>query len=171
MQMRFFPAGLALLVPLLLSAQPADAQRVRADIRIGGGPLSGHIHIGPDRDYRDYRPRRLRVEYLRWRDYSHRRDWVRQFHRDARVVVIYYDRRDGFYYDRFRPGLYEIRVFERKGRFYRWDDDGFYRRGRFDGRSDDRYEGRDRRGDREDWNDRDRRDSRDRRGDRDRRGW
>ena len=41
MQSRSLFVGTALLAPMLLATQPADAQRVDADIRIGGGPVSG----------------------------------------------------------------------------------------------------------------------------------
>ena len=154
MHTRVLSAGAVLLLPLLLGAQPAAAQRVSADIRIGAGPISGSIHIRPDRHYRSdrFRPRTVRVDLLRWRDYGHRRSWLRDFRRDSRVVVIFVDRRDGRYYDRFRPGLVEVRAFQRGGRFYRWDDDRFDRWDR-----DDRYDRRDR-DDRYDRKDRGRRD-------------
>lgn len=141
-------AGSALLVPLLLSAQPASAQRVSADIRIGGGPVAGHIRIGPDRryGYRDLRPRLVRVEVLRDRDYRRNSSWFKKFRKDARVYVVYYDRSRDFYYDRFRPGLVDVHVYQRGGRFYRWDNPRFDRwvRDRWDDdRWDDRWDGRD----------------------------
>src|SRR6185503_3471383 len=79
----------------LLSAGSASAQRVSADIRIGGrGPISGHVRI----DSRD------RDRYL---------GWYRQLQRRGRVVVVYYDRDEDCYYDRrFYPGLQEIRVYQ-----------------------------------------------------------
>ncbi len=185
---RSFLSGSALLVPLLFSSQPADAQRVRADIRIHGGPISGHIRIGPDR-YRDYRPRVIHVERIRWRDV--RRPGWKKWRREARIVVIYLDRRDGRFYDRYRPGLHQNRIFFRGGRYYAWDDDRFdgrddrydrydyndrdddrYRRDRRDDRYDDRYDPwENRRDERRDDRDRDRRDDRDRRGERDGRNW
>ncbi|MGQ0704117.1 MAG: hypothetical protein ACT4PM_13375 [Gemmatimonadales bacterium] len=147
---RLFLSGSTLLVPMLLATQPADAQRVRADIRIGGGPISGRVVIG-DR-YRDYyrpRPRAFRVEVLRWRDHVHHRNWLRKFRRDSRVIVVYHDYRGG-YYDRFRPGLVECRVYERGGRYYRWDNDRFDR-WVYSGRFDDDYDSWDDRHDR--WHD------------------
>jgi hypothetical protein len=145
----------AMLFPLLF-VSPVEAQRVNADIIIGGGPVSGRITIG-DRRY-DRRPRMIRrVEWVRRHD-NRRADWYRKFRRDHHVVVVYYDRRDDRYFlDRFQSGLVEIRVYERDGRYYRLDDDRDF------DRYDERYDGRygDRRGDRRD----DRRD--DRRGD----GW
>lgn len=173
-----FLAGSALLVPVLFSASPAQAQRVRADIRIGGGPIAGHIQIGPDY-YRGRAPRArvVRVEVLRSRDFYRRADWLRQFRRDSKVFVIYYDRDRDFYYDRFRPGLIEVQVFERGGQFYRWDNSGFDRwvrdrwnddrwNDRYDDRRDDRYDNRrdDRRDDRRDNRRDDRRDDRGRPG-------
>ena len=131
----------------LLSVDTANAQRVQADIRIGGhGPISGHIRIGGrDRwDYRrDYRPRKVRVEVYRRFDRGRHHGWFNKWRRNARTVVVYYDRGDDCYYDRFRPGLREYRVYERDGRYVRWEDDNRYddRYGR--GRYDDYY-GRDR---------------------------
>jgi hypothetical protein len=132
----------AVLLPLL-AARPAQAQRVSADIIIGGGPIAGRIHINDGDRYRP-RPRIIRrVEWIRARDFR-RNDWFRKSRRDMRVVVVYYDNRDDCYYeDRYRPGLQEIRVYERDGRYYRLEDDRFDDRyGRDDRRYDDRY-GRD----------------------------
>jgi hypothetical protein len=125
-------AGSLLLFPLLVTT-PAQAQRVSADIRIGGGPVSGRVRI----DSRDgYRPRRLRVERIRLGDRGRDYGWFDDFRRDARIVVLYYDGQDDFYYDRGYPGLEEIRIYERDGRYYRIDDD---RRG-YDNRSYGRYD-------------------------------
>ena len=161
-----------------LAAAPLEAQRVSADIRIGSGPVDGRVIINPPYYYGRPRPifvappRRVVVERVRFdrrfdrrwaydkhyrkdwerwhRDYDHwRRDWYRRFGSDYRVAVLYYDGRDDCYYDRYRPGLEEIRVYERDGRFYRWDDDeSNYDDDRFDrgGRRDrdyDRHDDRD----------------------------
>jgi len=153
----------------LFSAGAADAQRVSADIRIGGrGPVTGHVRIDPSRDRYDRydrydrrdRGRVIRVEVFRRHDRGWREGWFRQFQRKARVVVVYYDRRDDYYYDRYRPGLQEIRVYERDGRYYRDDDryDRYDRDDRYD--RNDRYDDRDRRGN-DDWDGRDGRDRRD----------
>lgn len=178
-------ASSALLLPLLFSAEPASAQRVSADIRIGSGPIAGHIRIG-DYGYRN-RPRFVRVEVLHARDFYRRSDWLRSFRRNARMQVVYYDRDRDFYYDRGRPGLIQINVFERDGRFYRWDDerfdrwvcdrwnddrwddryDGYDRNDRYDRRDDRRDDRYDRRDDRRDRRD----DRRDNRRDRDGRPW
>jgi hypothetical protein len=185
MAVRLLGFGSALLFTLF-SAGSASAQRVSADIRIGGrGPISGRVHIESrdryrDRYYRDYgyRPRQVRVEvvprYNRGQQYGWRRN--------ARVVVVYYDRDDDCYYDRrFYPGLEEIRVFENDGRYYRMDDGyydnrGYDNRGNdnrdYDGRQDDRYgrgydprsNGRDGRDNRDPRNNRDPRSNRDPRG-------
>ena len=145
----------SLVLGPMLAAAPAQAQRVSADIRIGSGPVDGRVIINDPYQYRRSRPvlvfpqRRVFVERVRfdrrfdrrwaydkhqrkewehWRkDYDHwRRDWYNRFSRDYRVSVVYYDGRDDCYYDRFRPGLQEIRVYERDGRFYRFDDDDSY---------------------------------------------
>lgn len=156
-------ASSALLLPLL-TAEPASAQRVSADIRIGGGPIAGHIRINSDRFRYRERPRFVRVEVLRGRDYYRRSGWFRSFRRDARVIVVFYDRDRDSYYDRFRPGLIRTNVYERGGRYYRWDDDRFDRwvgdRWNDDRRWDDRYDGDDRNDRRDDRYDRrdDRRD-------------
>ncbi|HEV8599776.1 MAG TPA: hypothetical protein VGQ69_10480, partial [Gemmatimonadales bacterium] len=96
--MRFGYLGFgSAMVFSLLSAGSASAQRVSADIRIGGrGPVSGHVIIGSrDRyDYRrdyGYRPRQLRVEVVRGRrDRGWHQGWFRQFRQQPRVVIVYY---------------------------------------------------------------------------------
>ena len=135
----------AMLFPLLIST-PAHAQRVTAEIRIGGGPVAGRIILGDGRGRYESRPRAIRqVEWIRGRD-NRRFDWFRRFGQHARAVIVFYDRRDDqYYFDRFRPGLLEIRIYERDGRFYRFDDDRFDRR---DDRRDDQWN--DRRDDRQD---------------------
>ena len=157
----------------LLSAGSASAQRVSADIRIGGrGPVSGHVRIeSRDRDrYRDryrrdygYRPREVRVEVFRRNDRGRHLGWYRQLQRRGRLVVVYYDRDEDCYYDRrFYSGLQEIRVYEQDGRYYRPDDDRYDDRDydRYD-RRDGRNDGRDGRGGRDGRDDRDNRDGRD----------
>jgi hypothetical protein len=148
MRIGYLGVGSALLCSLL-TAGSASAQRVQADIRIGGrGPISGHIRIGDRYDWRrDYRPRRIRVEVIRGRDRGRHEGWFRNWRRDARVVVVYYDRRNDWYYDRYRPGLYEARVYHRGGRYVRWDDfdDRYGRNGRYGDRDDDRDDDRYRR--------------------------
>ena len=148
----------SLLLTSLAIARPVSAQRVIADIRIGGGPVAGHVIIGDRGEYRPrprgydgygrYEPRIIRVERVYFRDRGCRYGWYKDFRRHARVVVVYYDRREDRYYDRGgRPGLREIEVFERDGRFYRPDDDDRYDN---DGRYDrDRGQNRDRDRDRD----------------------
>jgi hypothetical protein len=135
--------GSAALVPLL-GARPALAQRVQADIRIGGGPISGRVIIGDRYRYRPreaYIPvRRVYVERVRFRDRGRREGWFKKFRRSARVVV-FYDRRDDCFYDRYRPGYREIEVFERDGRYY-WPDEDRYYDDRYDSRYDGRYDSR-----------------------------
>jgi hypothetical protein len=141
----------AILFPLLFSA-PVQAQRVTAEIRIGGGPVSGHIILGDVRRRYESRPRAIRqVEWIRGGD-RRRDDWFRRFGRQAQVVIVFYDRDDDrYYFDRYRSGLQEIRIYERDGRFYRFEDDRY---GRHDDRWSDRRDHRwsDRRDDR--WDDR-----------------
>ena len=169
---RIFAIGSAVLLPLF-SATPAQAQRVNADIIIGGGPIAGRVIIG-DRGGDGYRgrPRPIRrVEWIGARDYR-RDDWWRRFQRESRLVVVFWDRDDDNYYlDRYRSDLLEIRAYERDGHFYRVEDDGYGARydDRAYGRYDDRYGGgryRDNRRDRhKDDKDHRRHDRQDHRGD------
>jgi len=145
--------GSALLLSLL-TAEPADAQRVSADIRIGGvGPVSGHIRIGDRYEWRRdrYRPRRIVVEHFGRRDRRWYDGWFRQWRRGAEVVIVFSDRDGRHYYDRYRPGFHEVRVFRRGGRYYRVDDDRWDRDDRYDrdGRGLDRRDRRDDRADRD----------------------
>ena len=153
----------SLVLASIGATRPLSAQRVIADIRIGGGPVAGHVIIGDRGDYRprprgyEYeRARVIRVERVSFRDRGRRNGWFKDFRRHARIVVVYYDRRDDRYYDRYygRGGLREIEVYERDGRFYRPDDDD-----RYD--NNDRY-GRDDRSGRDRDRDRDRNRGRDR---------
>ncbi len=151
--------GSVALVPLLF-APTAEAQRVQADIRIFGGPVAGRVVIGDRYGGRPrvpyYAPRRVYVERVYFRDHGRRVGWYKKFRR-APVVVVYYDRRDDRFYDGFRPGLQEIRVYEQDDRYYWPQDDRYYDDrydpryddryddrygGRYDGRYDDRYDGR-----------------------------
>src|SRR5262245_58398813 len=101
MRSGYLGLGSALLLSLI-SAGPSSAQRVSADIRIGGhGPISGHIRINTsrrdyyrDRYYRDYgyRPRQVRVDIFQRFDRGRHNGWYKQFRRAPRVVVVYYDR-------------------------------------------------------------------------------
>jgi hypothetical protein len=130
----------------------AAAQRVSADIHIASWPVAGTIHIG-DRGYYG-RPRLVRRDYPKV-IVVERRGWHRGFRpgRDARLVIAYFDRDCGLFFDRYRRGLVAVRLFEHKGRFYRFDDrDDRWRSDRYrDERWDwsDRYD-RDRRFDRDD---------------------
>lgn len=141
---------------LLLAARPAPAQMVEAGVVIHSGPVSGHVIVGepaPVVVYREpvrrvvvvdrYAPRVIVVQSVlgaRGRAYGW---WRNQY----RPVVVYYD--GARYYDRWfgGPALRRVEVYERGGRFYRWDGD----RDRYRDRNDyDRD--RDRRG-RHDWDD------------------
>jgi hypothetical protein len=119
---------------------------VEADIRIGGGPVSGRVIIGDRRDRYDYRPRHVgRIEWIRVRGRGFNHGWFKKFRREARVIVVYYDRRSDGYYDHYRRGWDRVRLYERGGRYYRIDDDDFYdryddREWRRDGRYNDRWD-------------------------------
>lgn len=162
-----FGLGMASLV-LVGAPSSARAQRVGADIRIGDGPVVGTIHIGDRYGYP--RPRRVMYE----RDHPRRievrndRGWRPWKHRDARPVVVYYDREYNEYYGGYSQGLEEIRVYQDGDRFYRFDDQDYRREGWYQ-RDNGRWEhDRDRDWDREHRRDRDRDDRwRDRNRDRD----
>jgi hypothetical protein len=133
MRRRFLSLGLLAVLPML-AAPRAEAQRVNADVWIGTGPVSGRISIGNDphdryvlrrrheRQVVVVQPRVIVVEKIRPRGRGWSRNAYRKFRENARVIVVYYDQRGGRWYDRpFRRGLYEVRVFERGGRYY-WID-------------------------------------------------
>lgn len=118
---------------LLLLPGAAHAQRVVADIAIQDGPLTGHVIIGQPPAYhrevirdRYHRPEpRVIVIYRRGYDdgWYHRRGY--------RVIRVWYDARYDRYYDRYDgryPGLREMTVYERDGRYYRTEERNDYRR-------------------------------------------
>ena len=113
-------AGALTLFPLRAEAQ------IRGTIIIGGYPVGGVIRIGEPAPRYPRRvvviereaPRVVVVE--RWKGHRHNRHCR---HEQRQGHVIYYDRRDHVYYDRFRPGLAELDVYEHDGRYYRPDRD------------------------------------------------
>jgi hypothetical protein len=137
MRQAMLNAGLTLTV-LTAGASGAQAQRVSADIHLGGvGPVSGTIRIGDRYD----RPARRVVMVREYPGvvvvHSHRgRGWGRRA-AAVRVVDVWYDADCGLYFDRYRRGLVQVRVVEREGRFYRYDP-------RYDGRIRDRHDRYDR---------------------------
>lgn len=139
MKTRNLVLGTALLLPLLAVTQ-VEAQRVRADISIGGGPVAGRVILG---DRGGYGGQRLGgIEWIRSRDYR-RNDWWGEFERDSRLVVVYFDPYDDSYYlDRIRPDLIELRLFERGGHYYRLEEDGYGFPGYIRGYSVPRYQPR-----------------------------
>jgi hypothetical protein len=123
---------------LSLAARPAPAQMVEAGVAIHSGPVVGHVVVGeppPVVVYRQpvrrvvvvdrYAPRVIALETARWprgRAYGW---WRHQY----RPIVVYYD--GARYYDRWfagRAGLRRIEVYERDGRYYRWDEDRYRHR-------------------------------------------
>jgi hypothetical protein len=154
--MRTSIAAGSLLTALLL-AEPAHAQQVQADIVLRSGPVASRVFIGngystygrqpvvyrraPVRRVLVVAPRAIVVERVRHHGYGH---W-RRF--GYRPVTLYYI--DGRYFDRAfeRPGLRQVVVYERGGRYYREYDEGE----RYD---HDRYDrDYDRQHDRYDWDD------------------
>jgi hypothetical protein len=110
----------SLLVGLTLVA-PLSAQQVAAAVVVRSGPVAGRVVVG--REYSTYRrpvtyrpvPARIVVVervYVRHPGLAHR--WERRgYHR---MVLFYWD---GRYYDRDlrRPGVREVVVYERSGRY------------------------------------------------------
>lgn len=150
-----FGLGFAALAAVA-TAEESQAQRVSADIHIGGWPVAGTIHVGDRRDGYYGRPRREVDYFPRRLSVERRHGWNWKKHRNAQLVVVYYDRQCDLYFDRYRRGLEEVRVLRDDDRYYWYDD--------YNGNRDDRFR-YDRRG-----SDRDRRvdDRYDRRNDRDR---
>lgn len=151
----FILAAVLLAAPVTLAAQ-----RVSADIAIGGGPVSGRILIGDPypyyhgdvavRHYPRYRPAYREVVILR----GHRgHGWYRRH--GYHPVRAWYDAPRRFYYhDRpihGRPGLREIVLWEREGRYIHELDGSSWRDEYRDWRDRDRH-----------WRDDRRRDDRDR---------
>jgi hypothetical protein len=123
----------ATAIGLALAARPARAQVVEAGVVIRSGPVYGHVVVGepaPVVVYREppppvvvvhpyYPARVIVVEPVRGpRGRAYGWWWSRY-----RPVVVYYD--GARYYDRWfsgRPGLRRVEVYQRDGRYYRWDD-------------------------------------------------
>ena len=117
---------LALTAAGLLPA--TAAAQVSGTIVIGGLPVGGGITFGVPRRVPGparrvvivdrYAPARI-VVVERWRPSKHD---IRRYQRHNRREV-WYDQRGGRYYDRARPGLRRVEVYERGGRYYRPDGD------------------------------------------------
>lgn len=103
----------SLLALLSLFAVPAQAQRVEANVIVRSGPVAGRVV------YRRPVERIIVVE----RVHRHRGPGYWRHH-GYRPVTLYY--MDGRYFDRrlgYRPGMREIVVYQREGRYYRDCDD------------------------------------------------
>lgn len=125
-----------LTAAVLLGAMPrATEAQVSGAIVIGGWPVGGIITIGAPHRFpvparrvvfvERFRPDRV-IVVERWYPSRHERRFdPHRYHRR----VIWYDGHGGRYYDRARPGLRRIDVYERDGRYYRRDDRDDRRRG------------------------------------------
>ncbi|HXE56678.1 MAG TPA: hypothetical protein VNK43_01645 [Gemmatimonadales bacterium] len=131
---QFARRGIALgTLALGLVAAPLAAQAVTADIHVVLGdrhPDHPVYHRIPARRVvvvERYAPRVIVVERVRHPHRHHRR--VERFWRKHgyRPVVVYFDRHHGVFYDRYdrrKPGLREVVVWERDGRYFtdrEWD--------------------------------------------------
>lgn len=129
-----------LLALTAAGALPATAAaQVSGTIVIGGLPVGGVITFGVPHPAPGPARRVVIVErhapagiviVERWRPSRH---YSRGHERYERRVV-WYDQRGGRYYDRARPGLRRIEIYERGGRHYRPDDDDWNRHGRRSGK-------------------------------------
>jgi hypothetical protein len=108
---------------LLLAARPVPAQMVQAGVVIRSGPVSGHVIVGEPAPVVVYREPARRVVVV---------------DRYAPRVIVVESLRG--------PGLRRVEVYERGGRFYRWDDNRSRDR-------DDHYRDRDDHRGRHDWDD------------------
>lgn len=144
---------------LLLAAAPASAQDVRAEIRIGTGPISGRVVIGERRhiparvvvvDRAPRRAERVIVERRGARriivvDEDRRRVLREHGRHDRRHVRGYWDpRTNEFYFERWHPRLRPVVFCEHGNRYHLiegWYDDR-YDRSRWDDRGDDREDHR-----------------------------
>jgi hypothetical protein len=117
--------GIAVLITL--AGAPLQAQTsVDAGVTVhsGGTTVGGHVSTGPERAPVVVREQPVRevivVERMNVPRGRAKGWWRKQGYREVRVYSDgerYYSRR----VDR-RPQLTEIVVFEREGRYYRWDD-------------------------------------------------
>ncbi len=138
--MRYPKLVIAAMVASILP-QAAAAQRVVADVRIGSGPVAGHIIVGDPYDhYPRYHARPVYREVIVYP--VHRgHGWWRN--RSYRAVRVWYDSDYDRYYDRdsqYRDGLREVVIYERDGRYY---GDELDRHVRGDRDDRDRYYDRD----------------------------
>lgn len=151
----------ALALTALAFAPVQSEAQVSGEIAVDGYPVGGYIRFGDRPRYVEvarprsrgsrvvvverYAPPRV-IVVERWQRHKHHKHWRqdRRYHRG----FVFYDRRHDRYYDSYRPGLIEIRVVIRDGRFYRYDDrdrsyrdrrDRRYRDGRYDD-WDDRWD-------------------------------
>lgn len=115
------------LIAALSLATPLRGQQVAARVIVRSGPVAGHVVV---RDgYSTYRrpvARRVpaRVIVVERVAARHHRNAHWRGNKYRRVTLWYYD---GRYYDRYVrgwPGMREVIVYERDGRYYRdWNDD------------------------------------------------
>jgi hypothetical protein len=137
---------LAASLTALAFTTPVQAQLVSADVIVRSGPVRGHVVV--DDGYSTYERRRVyeqptRVVVVeRVRGHGRFHNWKRHGYRQVRVYYVegrYYDR-----YDRHRPGMREVVVYERDGHYYRDRDyDRDYDRDHRDHRDRDNHHDRD----------------------------
>jgi hypothetical protein len=134
MQIMVTLGGIALMV--VLGAMPVSAQTsvdAGVEVHSGGTSVGGHVSTGSPPPTVIVREPVREVIVVERRQMPRGRAkgwWRRQGYREVRV----YSDGDSYYGRRIerRPGLREVVIYEREGRYYRWDegDDGDRGRGR-----------------------------------------
>lgn len=132
--MRMIPVS-ALLATAVVSL-PLAAQDVTADIAVRSGPVDARVHI--DDGYSSYRHpvvvHRPGPVVIVYREYVPRGRSIKWYRKHGYRPVRVYWYRGAYYYRPWRPGMYEVIIFERGGRHFWLDerDDWHRYRGRYD---------------------------------------
>ncbi len=125
MQTKLTLGGIALLATLVVAPLRAQTS-VDAGVTVhsGGTTVGGHVNTGsppPVVVVREPMREVIVVEHIH-APRGHAKGWWRK--RGYREIRVYSDG-ESYYAHRIerRPGLREVVVFEREGRYYRWDDE------------------------------------------------
>jgi hypothetical protein len=131
MQFDFFPgpcmnakilAG-EIVTTLVLAALPLRAQTVEGGVVVHSGPVTAHVEVGSPPPAVVYAEPAREVVVVERMDVPRGRahGWWRKH--GYRQVTMYYDG-NRYYRRRYddRPGLREIVIYQRYGRYYQWDE-------------------------------------------------
>ena len=134
---------------LALAPEESPAQQVRIEA-VFGSPVERVVvddrYYDRDAYVHRYPARRVVVHHYAPRviviDRVSRRNYSKHYRRNYRPVYAWYDHGRSRYYDRHRPGLRQVSLYQYEGRYYHPDDVRYFRddnRGRDrDYRNDDR---------------------------------